>query len=426
MTRDTVNQDFPVSGANRWRCLKSRSRSFLLLTCMEIVPAVVCAQAADPVNAARLRVGPFGVTPSITLSTGIDTNVLAEPANPKTDLMTIASPRVGVWLRPRRVILELRNATDVIGFRQYQAQGGFNTRNEVRVDVPLNRLRLFAGHSFTTTEQRASIEIDARARRRETNLNVGADIRATSKLFVRVGATHAVMAFADDASNLGVNLAEALNRRLDVGTAALRYQLTGATTLAFSADAARERFDLAPTRDSTSLRIAPGVEFDPRAILSGRAYVGIRRFTITSGLAPTYTGPVAAVELSSVIRGATRLGVVVNRDVAYSFDVTTPYYLLSGGGGTVSRRLGERWEFAVNAGRQNLLYRSNILLPANRTGVPAEVRRDFVNTYGGSITYLFSPTMRFGFGIDHAKRHSGLNQRGYEGTRFLAQFGYGS
>ena len=290
-----------------------------------LVPAGVYAQGGDPVSAARFRLGPFGITPGITVSTGLDSNVLAEQANPKSDWMTVASPRIGMWLRSRRVIFELRNSTDFVNFMEYQDQGGFNTRNEVRVDVPLNRLMLSAGYSFMTTEQRASLEIDARARRRETTLNVGVDIRTASKLFVRLGGSQSVMAFADDATNLGVNLADTLNRRADVGTAALRYQVTSATTLAFSADVTRERFDLDPTRDSTSLRIAPGVEFDPRAILSGRAYVGIRRFRLTSGLAPSFTGPVAAVELSSVIRVATRIGVMVNRDVAYSFDVTTPY-----------------------------------------------------------------------------------------------------
>ncbi len=390
-----------------------------------LVPAGAYAQGGDPVNAARFRIGPFGITPGITVSTGTDSNVLAEEAHPKSDWMTVVSPRVGLWLRSRRVIFELRNSTDVINFMEYQDQGGVNTRNEVRVDVPLNRLRLSAGHSFTTTEQRASPEIDARARRRETSLNVGVDIRATSKLFLRLGGSQAVMAFADDATNLGVNLADTLNRRAEVGTAALRYQLTSATTLAFSADVARERFDEDSTRDSTSLRIAPGVELDPRAILSGRAYVGIRRFRLTSGLAPSFTGPVAAVELSSVIRVATRIGVQVNRDVAYSFDVTTPYYLSSGGSATLARRLGESWEVTVNAGRQNLSYRSSTLLPSSGTGAPVEDRRDFVNTYGGGVNYLFGQTMRFGLNIDHARRHSGLDQRGYEGTRFFAQFGYG-
>ena len=149
--------------------------------------------------------------------------------------------------------------------------------------------------------------------------------------------------------------------------AAWRYQITGATTLAMSADVTREEFVYSPEKDSTSVRVAPGVEFDSRAIISGRAYVGYRRFTITSGLAPTFAGPVASVELSSTVREATRLGVQVGRDVAYSFDITTPYYLLGGIGGSVGHRVGQHWDFSASASRQNLHYQAGSAGGAGRT-----------------------------------------------------------
>ena len=285
---------------------------------MGIAPVAVRAQASDPVSSARLRLGPFGVTPSISVSSGVDSNVFAEDTNAKSDITTVANPRIQMWLRKRRLTLDIRNSTDITTFMEYRAQGGFNTRNDVQLDMPINRVRLLATHSFTTTEQRASVEIDARARRREMTFSGGADVRTSSKTFLRVLASRANLTFDEDASNQGVVLAQTLNRRMDVGTVALRYQLTGATTLAVSADAAREQFEFSTQRDSTSLRVVPGVEFDSRAIVSGRAYVGYRRFTITSGLAPPYTGPVALVELSSVIRAANRLSVQVSRDVAYT------------------------------------------------------------------------------------------------------------
>ena len=396
------------------------------MTPMSLAPTPVWAQSANPVEEGTLHLGPFDVMPGLTVSTGVDSNVLAEETNPKSDMTTVANPRVRISLRSRPVTFEVRNSTDVITFRQYREQGGFNTRNDIRVDFPVNRVRLFAAHSFMTTEQRASLEIDARARRRETSLTGGADIRTTSKTTVRLSATHAAMAFDEDASNLGVNLAETLNRHVNIGSAALRYQLTGATTLTFGADAMQENFDLSPMRDSTSVRVAPGVEFDPRAIINGRAYVGYRSFTITSGAAPRYTGLVYAVELTSVLRDVTRLGVHVNRDVAYSFDVTTPYYVMTGGGATVGRRFADRWEMSASAARQNLLYRSVVVSPVvSRNGLWG-IRKDYVYTFGAGVTYLFNDRLRLGFGIDRAQRQSELNHRGYEGTRFMAQFGYGS
>ena len=394
------------------------------MTVMVIAPTAVRAQASDPVSSARLHLGPFGVTPSISVSSGVDSNVFAEDTNPKSDVTTVANPRIQMWLRKRRLTLDIRNSTDITTFMEYRAQGGFNTRNDVQLDMPINRVRLLATHSFTTTEQRASVEIDARARRREMTFSGGADVRTSSKTFLRVLASRANLTFDEDASNQGVVLAQTLNRRMDVGTVALRYQLTGATTLAVSADAAREQFEFSTQRDSTSLRVVPGVEFDSRAIISGRAYVGYRRFTITSGLAPPYTGPVALVELSSVIRAANRLSVQVSRDVAYSYDVTTPYYLLTGATASIGRRLGERWEITANGGRQVLRYeaRTTAATPVS----PLGDRKDYVNTYGGGVNYLLSNSVRFGFSADYAQRQSGRIQRGYEGTRLIGHVTYGS
>ena len=142
------------------------------------------------------------------------------------------------------------------------------------------------------------------------------------------------MAFDEDASNLGVNLAETLNRHVNIGTAALRYQLTGATTLTFAADAMQEKFDLSPMRDSTSVRVAPGVGFDPRAIINGRAYVGYRA-SRSRAERPQSTGLVYAVRVDLGPSGCHAPRCAGEPRSRCSFDVTTPYYVMN-------RRQGDR------------------------------------------------------------------------------------
>ena len=325
------------------------------------------------------------------------------------------------------MILNVQTSVDSVNYQQFTEQGGVNWRNDTRVDIPLNRIRLSVTHSLLNTQQRATFEIDTRARRDETTLGAGADIRMTSKTSLRLGATRSEMKFADDAVNLGVNLADMFNRHIDIGTLAVRHQLTASTTLALSGDAIREEFDRSPIRNSRSLRLTPGVEFDKYAIISGRAYAGYRRFTITSGLAPTFIGPVAAVELSSVIRGNTRLGMQLSRDVSYSYDVTTPYYLLSTGGLSLGRRLGERWEITGNAAKNILGYRSSRLVAADPepTNPGVTIRRDYVYTYGGGLDYKISDSVRCGIRAEHIRRDSGVPLHGYRATRVLASIGYG-
>ncbi len=389
-------------------------------------PTLAWAQAADPVRSARIRFGPLGITPALTVTSGVDTNVFNEDDEPKSDVTTAVNPRAQVWFRMRRLVLDVRNSTDVVSFKQYSGQGGLSTRNDVRLELPVNRVRFSLTNSFASTQQRASLEIDTRGRRRANTLAAEADVRATAKTTLRLTAGRSTTAFDDEASFLGVSLAKALNQRVESATASLRYQPTGVTTLILEAETTRDKFEFSSERDSTSFRVAPGVEFAPRALISGRAYVGYRRFTITSGLAPEFTGPVALVELASTIRVATRVSVQVNRDVAYSFDVTTPYYVTVGGGGSITQRIAENWDVTATAARQRLNYRTNTttVLPATADQGPG--RSDSVDTYTGAVSYHLNRSMSLGMTVGHMRRTSGLARRNYEGTRVLGQFTYGS
>ena len=136
-------------------------------------PGALSAQTGDPVGAARIHLGPVGVTPGITVSSGVDSNVFAEEINPKSDMVMVVNPRVQLWFRARRLIVEVRNTTDAVTFMRYQSQSGLGMNNEVRVEVPLNRVRLLATTAFITTPQRANFEIDTRARRQTATFSLG-------------------------------------------------------------------------------------------------------------------------------------------------------------------------------------------------------------------------------------------------------------
>jgi len=382
------------------------------------------AQAgADSTSEGMFRVGPMRITPAITVSSGVDTNVFNQAVAPRSDITTTVIPRVQVTARLRRLSVELRNVTDAVHFQTYSAQGGLSTRNEVKGELPLNRLRLSLGHSFGTVNQRASIELDARVRRRETALNAGLDLRAASKTILRVNATRATTRY-DDTSLLGASLSTTLDRTAESAGASLRYAISALTTVSVAGDAMRETFPLSPERDSASVRVGPAIEFLPRAVMSGRAFVGYRSFSIDSGIAPDYAGAVASIELSSVIRGETRVAVQAERDLAYSFDPFTPYYVLTGAGASVARRIAERWDAALHATHQRLDYRSRVDI-AGATANRVE-RSDWVRVYGVGLNYRFRRDVRFGITAFHTNRHSDLEVRGFRGTRILGQFTYGS
>ena len=224
--------------------MNALSRSLFLLALTGVAPALADAQTGNPAETAKIHLGPVGVTPGITVSSGVDSNVFAEEVNPKSDMVMVVNPRVQLWFRARRLIVEVRNTADAVTFMRYQSQSGFGMNNEVRVEMPLNRVRLLATNTFLTTPQRANFEIDTRARRQTTTLSLGADIKASSKTYLRFTGSRSSTEFDEEAFNEGVSLSQSLNRRMGVAGAAWRYQITGATTLAMSADVTREEFEV--------------------------------------------------------------------------------------------------------------------------------------------------------------------------------------
>ena len=303
----------------------------------------------------------------------------------------------------------------------------FSTSHAARIDLPVNRVSLFVDQAFMTVRERPSIEIDTRVRRREDVLIGGLDLRAGSKTILRVDATRQLQKFEEEAAFESVNLAAALNRRSEVAGLSLRHRATALTTFVVLGEALRERFVASSTRDSDSVRVTPGVELDPRALIGGRAFVGYRRFIIRSGVAPKFTGLVASVELASTIRNTTRLSVRANRDVAYSYDVTSPYYLLTTAGVSVVRRLGQNWDLGVAVGRDNLNYERWTIPPAtiaDAVGLPP--RFETVNVVGGSTGYRLGDNMRLAVSYDFTRRTSTRLRRPYEGAKIISQFIYGS
>jgi hypothetical protein len=51
----------------------------------------------------------------------------------------------------------------------------------------------------------------------------------------------------------------------------------------------RERFDFESSRDAEGVRVMPGFEFDPFALIGGKVFVGYRSFDTSDPLLPNYS-----------------------------------------------------------------------------------------------------------------------------------------
>jgi hypothetical protein len=392
-----------------------------------VVSSRATAQAGAPgepdVSKARVRIGPVSLNPTMALTNlGIDTNVFNESDQtlPKRDFTLTVTPQTDLWLRMGRswVIGNVRE--DIVWYQKFASERGTNNSYKLGWLVPLNRLTLSANGAYLKTRERPGFEIDARSQRREIAYDGSVEIKALSKTFVGIKGGRRKTDFDSVATFAGTNLRIALNRMTTTEAVTIRHQITPLTALTLDLGRTLDRFDFSPQRDADSTTVTLGVKFDPFAIIKGSASVGYRNFKPLSSNVPAYTGTTAAADLAYVAFGTTRVGVQAIRDVQYSFELTEPYYLLTGVSGSLAQQIFGPVDVIGRLGVQQLDYRNRI-----GVGIPAPNRIDYVRTYGGGIGYHMGKDIRIGFNVDQYRRKSPVANREYNGLKYGTSVTYG-
>lgn len=401
----------------------------VLLTAGAASAQVVSSQPIEDVRKnARVHVGPFYFTPAVQLKElGVDTNVFNAAGDQKSDFMFNLSPKADLWVPiARRALFTTTVATDLVWYAKYRSERSVDPQITGRAEVYLHRLTLFAQDAYLNTRQRPNYEIDLRSRHLENNVLAGGEIRLTPKFSVEVAARRFDTRYAADAQFNNTYLARTLNRKTTGAQVTARHKLTPLTAIALRYENLHDRFSLSPPRDSDSYRIMPGVEFKPRALVKGQAYIGYRKFTPRAPeMLPEFSGLVADLGLSYTFLGSTSVGVGFRRDLTYSYEETQPFFIDNSPGVSIRRALGRRFDVLVSAERHKYEYRDLTSgLPA--TGVPPEPRVDTTWNYSGSLGYRVGRDGRIGFGASYWQRESTtVRLRNYDGLRIGITATYG-
>ena len=396
----------------------------VVLACL-IIGGVAQDRAAaqdipDTAEPGRFRLGPLRFTPSIALtSLGIDDNVFNEELDPKQDTTAALGPAVNLWMKLGRSRATGKVSGQYLYFSKYTNQRAWNTTDEGRWEMPLSRLTPFITGLYANTKERPGYEIDSRAHLRSNAIGLGTEFHLSAKTSAVLTATRSAFAFDEGETFLGADLATALNRHSDAEALQLRFKLTSLTTFVAGAEAIQDRFTFGPVRNADSIKVLPGFEFKPSALISGKVFVGFRRFNALDETLPDFAGAIAAVD-ATYVHGATRLSVKVNRDLAYSYELTQPYYALSDLGLVLTQRITDVWDVVGRGGLQTLEYQrlQSILTASTRT--------DTIQQYGAGVGYRLGQTFRLGFdAVRYRRQSSELTLRQYDGLRFGASISYG-
>jgi hypothetical protein len=381
-----------------------------LLLCLAGVDAHA-QDRPDPAASARFRLGPVGFTPVIELrNIGVDSNVFNESAadEPQSDFTATFAPGVRSWLRVGRARLSVEQQVDLVYFHKFNNQRSANSHGVYRLEVPLARVTPYVSSALLYTRDRPGFEIDARARRSEGTLTAGADLQVGSRLTTGIAVRRGRHEYSAHETFQGAYLRELLNRDVESVELAVRHKATPLTTLVLLGETRRERFHESPVRDVDSVRITPGVEFDPFAIVSGRGFVGFRRMDFRSPDVPDFSGLVASGDLTYRLLGATRVNLNALRDISYSYQVDEPYYVQTGATLSVTQVVRAGWDVIGRVGRQRLAYERRV------GAVVTGNRLDGVWRVGGGAGYRFSQGLRIGVNVDSYRRRSDNARREYD------------
>ena len=224
--------------------------------------------------------------------------------------------------------------------------------------------------------------------------------------------------YEEDESLGGRHYDQSLNRRLESAEFSYRQQLTALTTWVARVTREQERFEFESLRNSDTFRATTGFELGRFALIRGTALIGYRKLsTAAGGTFPEFSGLTSNVNVTYSAPTQTRLNAIFNRDIQYSYEDRTPYYVLTQWSGTLTHRVVGGWDVQVTGGRDRLDYQSLAAIFE---------RTDSISRYGGGIGYTIGESLRVGFDVQSFYRSSPIRSREYQNMRAGLSVTYGN
>ena len=407
------------------RLLDVRVFAATVLALLAAAPAL--AQSTGAMEPGTLKFGPVTIRPTFLIrNVGRDNNVFNETENPKRDFTMTISPTAEVVFQPRRLKLTYTQATDYVYFKTYKSERGTNQSSSVRADLDLGVLQPYIGTIGANTRARLNHEIDVRARHNDRTYIAGVTANVFTRTSVTVGVRQFTTTFerGEDCSATaqtcfrGQSLADTLNSRIEAIEGSVGLALTPLTSVGVRFAKERQVFELARERDSDTIRIMPVITFSPLGLINGSVAVGHRKFTARDPATPGFSGLVVAVTSGVTLFDNHRVDVSVNRDLTYSYDRDTPYFIGTNANVTWTYAVAGPFDIRGSVTRDRMRYEDT-------TG-RAETRFDNFEEYGVGIGVRIRRRLRVGVQGDFLQRDSQKSaDRNYDNRRIYGTLTWG-
>jgi hypothetical protein len=396
-----------------------------LLVCVTVCISSASAAAQEPTTEVPnlpLHLGTLGLSPQVRVSSIYDTNVYNVKTDPEADLVTSVAPQTRIFTKLGRMMIDGRAELSAEYYRTNTEQNSVNTLGAITLTLPSNRVTPYVTYTALSSRERFGFEIDDRPRRNRQGITAAVDVRVASKTVLVVRAQREGERFGDDTAFRGANLPQVLNREMDLAGVTLRHPISALTTLSVSVDRAEDRFEFLPDRNARGRSVSGGLTFKPTALITGAFTIGYLHFAPVQRSTSEFKGLVTSADLGYVLRGVTRFGVQAQRNVTYSYDPSTPYYVLAGFDVTATHRAGERWAISARLGRHLLNYVSSVTVG---TPIAGELggSTDKSALVGVGLIHQLSRDTQIAVDVDRQRRLSEQTIRQFESTRVRTTLG---
>lgn len=389
------------------------------LALLLLVPASAVQAQTTPDSPTVFKAGALSLKPMFAVKNiGRDNNVFNEAEDPKSDFTMTLAPSAEFGFQPGRLKFTLIAGTEYMYFKQYESERGTNTSASVRLDVDFGVLRPYATFAGVNSKERYNTEIDARARHHDQSYSAGIGLKLFTRTTASAGFKHLRSAFDENETFRGENLAESLDSQTDIIEGLVGFELTPLTSFEVNVSHEEQRFDHAVERDANSIRVLPTLRFSPMGLLSGSVAIGYRRFTALDPRTPNFSGMIASATTGVTLYERHRLDVTFNRDLTYSYDRVTPYYIATGGSVAWTWLIVQRFDVKASVSRNQMRYHGQ--------AVPTAATDDTYFAYSAGAGYRPGRNLRLGIAGDWFRRESQTSaDRTYENNRIYGTFTWG-
>jgi hypothetical protein len=394
---------------------------------LRLAAVALLAAAASPVQAqeaprpapppspfGQLNIGVVSFTPTLQLrNIGFDSNALDLAATEPVDSDFTATIEPGVETRFATPRLDLRVASTVAMtyYQQHASERAVSPNFAATLDHRLSgSLALYGKGNIGFIKERIGFEIDTRPRRLTHGATAGARI-GQRKIELDLHATLGGVSFDPDASFQQFSMAKTMNHRFAGVGGGVKYRLSPYTALTTGVDATATRFEFSPLRDTNSYSGTVGVEFHPRAMISGTAGLGYRVLSPKSDRTPAFSGFTPRAGLTYTLHDSLTISGGAQRDVEYSVYNDRPYFLYTLYEGSVRKVLFHRFDIGGSIQHTTLDYQPFVAEGGEFAALPSEVVRMVTASLGVPILRKF----RVGWYVQRWDRVSG--DRPYQTVR---------